>query len=96
MTDNHFGTNLLSLYAHLTPWVQAWLGLSLSFVLLGMMYLLKEILVAFTQLFRRSHSQKEPKDTSYEECQQIQLKILQKLDRLLTRSILNLHLGIRS
>ncbi|MFT0891809.1 hypothetical protein [Pseudochelatococcus sp. G4_1912] len=96
MTDYHLGENLLTLYAQLTPWVQAWIGLSLCLVLLGVVYLLKEIVVALMQPFRRSQSLlKAPENSSYEECQQLQLKILHKLDRLLTRSILNLHLGIR-
>ncbi|MFT0892620.1 hypothetical protein [Pseudochelatococcus sp. G4_1912] len=85
MADYHFGKNLLILYAQLTPWVQALLGLGLCLVVISVTYLLKEIVVALMQPFQNLQASQ----------QALQLEILQKLDRLLTRSILNFHLGIR-
>lgn len=96
MSDYHLSENLLSLYAQLTPWVQVFITMWLCLVVLGLAYLFKETIVALTQPFRRPQStQKGLANTSNEENQQLQLKILHKLDRLLTRSILNHHVGVR-
>ncbi|MBB3808107.1 hypothetical protein [Pseudochelatococcus contaminans] len=53
MTEDQLGTNLLTLYAQLTPWVQAFVALLTCIVLLGIVYFIKETVVALTTPFIR-------------------------------------------
>jgi uncharacterized membrane protein YqhA len=94
VTEYHLGENLLTLYAQLTPWVQIAVLLGLYLGVVAVAYLLKDIVVALTQPFLHVPP-KMFKEAPHEECHKLQLEILQKLDQLLTRNIINRHLGIR-
>ncbi|MFT0892636.1 hypothetical protein [Pseudochelatococcus sp. G4_1912] len=90
MTDNYFGTNVLSLYGQLIPWVQALLGLGLCVVVLGVAYILKEIVVAIMQpLCRVFPAQNASGETPCREWKQFQRDINRKIDRLLDKTHFN-------